>query len=47
MANLLGKRFLCEECGTELLCIKTGDGEIHCHGVPMKMQQPKPLPSSD
>jgi hypothetical protein len=47
MPNLLGKRYACEVCGAEVLCIKTGEGEIYCHDQPMKMQQPKPLPSSD
>ncbi|MBI2304477.1 MAG: hypothetical protein HYU86_06995 [Chloroflexi bacterium] len=47
MSNLLGKRFVCEVCGTETLCIKSGEGTIHCCDQEMKLQAPKPLPSSD
>ena len=27
MPNQLGKRFVCETCNTEVLCIKPGEGE--------------------
>jgi len=47
MANQLGKRFQCEKCGTEVLCIKPGNGNAHCCGAPMKLQEPKVLPSAD
>ncbi len=47
MPNQLGKRFQCEICNTEVLCIKPGDGEVHCCGAPMKLLQPKVLPSAD
>ncbi len=47
MPNQLGKRFQCEKCGTEVLCIKPGDGAVECCGVPMQLQQPKVLPSAD
>lgn len=47
MANLLGKRFKCEVCGTEVLCTKAGEGTVTCCGKEMVMQKPKPLPSSD
>jgi len=47
MPNQLGKRFQCEKCGTEVLCIKPGAGEAECCGVPMQLQQPKVLPSAD
>lgn len=47
MANQLGKRFQCEQCGTEVLCIKPGDGEAECCGVAMQLMQPKVLPSAD
>ncbi|MBI5442427.1 MAG: desulforedoxin [Deltaproteobacteria bacterium] len=43
----LGKRYRCEECNTEILCTKAGGGTAECCGVEMKVQQPKPLPSSD
>jgi Desulfoferrodoxin, N-terminal domain len=46
MANQLGKRYQCEQCGTEVLCNKAGTGELECCG-PMKIKEAKPLPSSD
>ena len=47
MASLLGKRYRCETCGTEVLCTKPGEGVAVCCGNNMVEQQPKPLPSSD
>jgi hypothetical protein len=47
MSNQLGKRYKCETCGTEVLCIKGSDGEVHCCGSPMILLQPKVLPSAD
>ncbi len=43
----LGKRYKCEVCGTEVLCTKAGEGVLVCCGQEMKVQEPKPLPSSD
>ena len=47
MPNQLGKRFQCEICGTEVLCIKAGDGAVECCSQPMTMMQPRVLPSAD
>lgn len=47
MTNQLGKRFQCESCGTEVLCIKAGEGEIICCEKAMELMQPKVLPSAD
>ena len=47
VANQLGKRFQCEVCNTEVLCIKAGDGAVDCCGKPMELMQPKVLPSAD
>lgn len=44
---MLGKRYRCGVCGTELLCTKAGDGTPFCCGVEMQIQDPKPLASSD
>ena len=43
----LGKRFHCEECGTEILCMKAGEGVPVCCEKEMEIKGPKPLPSSD
>jgi hypothetical protein len=47
MANVLGKRYLCEQCGTEVLCNKAGTGGLGCCDAEMKIKEAKPLPSSD
>ncbi len=47
MANLLGKRFECADCGTETLCTKAGEGAVECCGKPMELKEAKPLPSAD
>jgi hypothetical protein len=47
MANVLGKRYQCETCGTEVLCNKAGEGSFMCCETQMKIKEVKPLPSSD
>ncbi len=47
MANQLGKRYKCADCGAETLCTKAGTGSISCHGKEMEVQEPRPIPSSD
>lgn len=47
MANQLGKRFQCEKCGSEVLCIKAGEGAVECCDGAMELLQPKVLPSAD
>ena len=47
MANQIGKRYTCEECGSEVLCLKTGPGTVQCHGKDMEIKEPKRLASSD
>ena len=47
MAVQLGKRYICETCGTEVLCNKPGNGSILCCEKEMGLKEAKPLPSSD
>ncbi len=47
MASQLGKRYRCEVCGTEVLCLKYGEGSVTCHDKEMKVLEPRPIPSSD
>jgi len=47
VASQLGKRYKCEVCGTEILCIKGGPGPVTCCGKEVKIQEAKPIPSSD
>jgi hypothetical protein len=43
----LGKRYVCDACGTEALCNKPGAGSVACCGNDMRIKEAKPLPSSD
>jgi hypothetical protein len=45
--NLVGKRYHCETCGTEVICVKAGPGLMACHGQPMELLAAKPLPATD
>ncbi len=47
MATQLGKRYRCEVCGTEVLCVKSGQGVLTCCKKEMALQQPRAIPSSD
>jgi hypothetical protein len=44
---VLGKRYSCGTCGSEVLVTKAGPGSVSCHGAVMVVSQPKTLPSSD
>ncbi|WP_330254131.1 hypothetical protein OG874_06075 [Nocardia sp. NBC_00565] len=45
--SLLGKRYVDEETGLEVLCTKAGDGSLAVGDRPLEVKQAKPLPSSD
>jgi hypothetical protein len=45
--TLLGKRYVDEEAGLEVLCTKAGDGSLAVGERPLEVKQAKPLPSSD
>ena len=47
MPHQLGKRYQCSNCDAVVLCMKAGDGAIHCCDLPMEAVQPRQLPSSD
>jgi hypothetical protein len=46
-STLLGKRYVDEETGLELLCTKPGAGSLDVDGRGLTMKGAKPLPSSD
>ena len=46
MPMQLGKRYLCETCGTEVLCNKPGGGSLACSDHEKKRKDAKPLPST-
>ena len=46
-APQLGKRYVDEEAGLEVLCTKPGSGELTCEGRALTLKAAKPLPSSD
>ncbi len=43
----LGKRYVDDAAGVELLCTKAGPGPLTCDGRPMGIKAPKALPASD
>lgn len=45
--TLLGKRYVDDDAGIELLCTKAGQGSLAVGDVPMPTKEAKPLPSSD
>ncbi len=45
--TLLGKRYMDESTGLEVLCTKGGLGSLSVSGRPLIQKQAKPLPSSD
>lgn len=47
MSNLLGKRYGCETCKTEALCLLGGQGTFVCCNAPMVEVQTEPLPAAD
>jgi len=47
MANQLGRRYECSSCGTIVLCTKATESSVKCCEIPMELQEPRKLPSSD
>lgn len=45
--SLLGKRYVDDMSGIELLCTRGGSGVLACDGRVLAVQKTKPLPSSD
>jgi hypothetical protein len=45
--TLMGKRYVDEESGIEILCTKPGPGSLSIDGRPASIKDAKPLPSSD
>jgi hypothetical protein len=45
--TVLGKRYVDEATGIELLCTKPGSGDLTCDGRLLELKTAKPLPSSD
>ncbi len=43
----LGKRYVDEEAGLELLCTKAGEGSLAVDGRTLQLKEAKPLPASD
>ena len=46
-AAQLGKRYVDEDSGLEVLCVKPGTGSLHVDGRSLVLKGAKPLPSSD
>ncbi len=47
MTNQPGKRYKCQNCGTEVLCVTGGDGKFECCGAPIGEFELEPLPAGD
>jgi hypothetical protein len=45
--NQLGKRYVDDEVGLEVLCTKAGQGSLAVDGRRLGLKEAKPLPSSD
>ncbi|CAJ1500598.1 hypothetical protein [[Mycobacterium] burgundiense] len=45
--TLLGKRYVCDGSGLEVLCTKAGAGSLAFEDTPLVQQGAKPLPPSD
>ncbi|HVX22135.1 MAG TPA: hypothetical protein VHB02_12355 [Acidimicrobiales bacterium] len=43
----LGKRYVDDDAGIEVLCTRPGDGSLAVAGRPLVLKEAKPLPSSD
>lgn len=43
----LGKRYVDDDLGVELLCTKAGEGSLSIDGTALVLKGAKPLPSSD
>jgi hypothetical protein len=45
--SVLGKRYVSEELGIELLCTKSGEGSLSVGEQLLRLKDSKPLPASD
>lgn len=45
--TMLGKRYVHEDTGLELLCTRPGEGSLAVGGDALPLKEAKPLPSSD
>lgn len=43
----VGKRYLCEETGTQVLVVKPGAAVLRCGGNEMALQEPKSAKAAD
>ena len=39
MANEMGKRYICTNCGAEFIVTKGGNGTVQCCGKPMEQKK--------
>ena len=46
-SNILGKRYLCLICDTQVLTTKAGPGRIQCCGQNIEQVKPRPVPGAD
>jgi ribosomal protein L37AE/L43A len=39
MANQIGKRYICTNCGSKFIVTRGGEGTIQCCGKPMELEK--------
>lgn len=39
MANTVGKRYVCEKCGSEFIVTRGGEGQLVCCGKAMEIKK--------
>lgn len=39
MANIVGKRYVCPVCASEVIVTRGGDGRLQCHGLRTQMKE--------
>ncbi|MBN2401460.1 MAG: desulfoferrodoxin [Spirochaetes bacterium] len=39
MANQVGKRYICKNCGAEVIVTRGGNGAVVCCGQPMELKK--------
>ncbi len=39
MANQVGKKYVCTNCGSEFIVTKGGNGQLICCGKPMELKK--------
>lgn len=47
MANQMGKRYVCANCGSEMLVTRAGEGPLSCCGQAMELRGQSSTPAAE